>query len=107
MVEVKISPDECRQVERLFVTLHGYQNILSYLINNSENNLNDNPTFSQKWAEAIELDYQLENLKKELDKKYRPKNSSFSYYEFDFNNNVITYYNIGEKNASSSRTLME
>ena len=91
MKKVIINPDEARKVEKLFITYRGYQDILSYMMNNSsDTDLSQNPTFARKWAEAIELHNQLEEAKNEVDRAHRPE-GNYDGFEFIFSENAVIY----------------
>ena len=84
---IKITPEESRSVEILFNRFTGYCNILGYMANYGSLDTN---LFDKKWEEAVNINNELEALKRELDTKYRPL-GAWSSYEFDFNTEEMVY----------------
>ena len=86
---VKITQEESQAVQRLYIDFKGYCNILGYL---AQFGSLDTDVFDKKWAEAVELNYQLEQLKAEMDLKYHPQDDvAYTTFEFDFINREIVY----------------
>lgn len=86
---VKITNEESRNVEILFLKFRSYCNILGVISNYDSI---DNDRFDRKWAEAVELEMELSKLKSALDKKYRPQDGvQYNEYKFDFENKEMVY----------------
>lgn len=85
---VKITHDESTAVESLFMQFNAYCGILGYLSNYGTI---DTEKFDKKWAEAIEIEIQLDKMKTELDKKYHPTEGNFLQYSFSFDTDEMVY----------------
>jgi len=87
---IDITRDECTEIEALFNKYQSYCNVLGFLSNYGSLD-EDNTFFDKKWAEAIELNMELEKLKSKIDTKYRPTDEIYTQYYFDFNNSQLVY----------------
>ena len=86
---VKITREESEAVEILFNRFSGYCNILGYL---AKYGSIDTSLFDKKWAEAVEINTELNKLKETLDRKYHPQdNIQYTQYEFDFFDYQMVY----------------
>lgn len=83
---VTISQEENDEVYRLFSTYMSYMSMLQYL---GENNTN-NELYDRKWNEAVEINIQLDKLKKQIEMKYKPA-GNWSRFEFDFNKSQVVF----------------
>jgi hypothetical protein len=84
---VKITEEENSRVENLYLRFTGYCNILGYLA--KEGSL-DTPIFDKKWEEAIKINYELEQVKRQVGDKYMPE-GEYSNYVFDFLHSELIY----------------
>lgn len=85
---VKISSEDNIAVNKLYIQFTGYCNILGYLSNNDD----ANPFLDQKWAEAVQLNNELEKLKNEMYLKYQPNDGQiYTNYSFDFENEELVF----------------
>ena len=87
-IKVKITEEDNIAVQKLFMRYNAYCGILGYLANYGSI---DTEKFDKKWEEAIELQIELENLKNEMDKKYRPQEGNYQNYIFNFDNCEMVY----------------
>lgn len=85
---IKITPEECQAVEKLFNRFTAYCNILGYL--GKEGSI-ETDIFDKKWEEAVEINNQLEKLKEEICVKYEPKDKPFVGYVFDFGHQELVF----------------
>ena len=89
ITQVPITTEESQAVEALFIKYTGYCNILGYL---AKYGTLDTDIFDKKWEEAVQISYELETLKKELDMKYHPQDGiEYTVYEFDFKTKQMVY----------------
>lgn len=88
---IQITEEESREVEKLFMTYNSYMSMLLYF---AESNMDNTPTYNKKWDEASELWIKLDNLKRAIEKKYKPA-GDWDSYEFDFDNNQVVFVKNG------------
>ena len=88
---IQITGEESREVEKLFMTYNSYMSMLLYF---AESNMDNTPTYNKKWDEASELWIKLDNLKRAIEKKYKPA-GDWDSYEFDFDNNQVVFVKNG------------
>ena len=88
---IQITGEESREVEKLFMTYNSYMSMLLYF---AESNMDNTPTYNKKWDEASELWIKLDNLKRAIEKKYKPT-GDWDSYEFDFDNNQVVFVKNG------------
>ena len=86
---VPITVEESEKVEKLYMEFTGYCEILGYL---SKVGSIDTDKFDKKWTEAIEINYELEQLKSSLYEKYKPENyEQYTSYVFNFQNHEMVF----------------
>lgn len=87
--EISITPEESRNVERLFMKYNSYMSMLEYFAESAA--MKDSEIYDKKWNEAAEIWIELDNAKRAVEKKYKP-NGNWAGYEFDFDNDKVIFY---------------
>lgn len=87
--QVSILREESDAIQRLYIDFRSYCTILGYM---AQFGSLDTNMFDKKWAEAVEINYSLEQLKAEMDLKYHPQDgNNYNSFEFDFANKTMVY----------------
>lgn len=84
---IQITAEESQEVENLFMTYNSYMSMLLYF---ADGGMGDSPVYEKKWDEASDLWIRLDNLKRAIEKKYKPA-GDWDSYEFDFENNQVVF----------------
>ena len=89
---IKITNEESNRVQNLFETYNSYITILQFFMN--QESIPNQETFDKKWNEAVELNRKIDNLKREIEKKYKPA-GNWERFEFDFDNHEVVFMKNG------------
>ena len=84
---IKITEEESKNVEKLFMTYNAYMSMLQYF---AESGSENSPLYDKKWNEASDLWINLDKAKRDVEKKYKPA-GEWDSYEFDFDNQQVVF----------------
>ena len=86
--------NECMRRDHIWLTNCRASISTNGLLYFAESNMDNTPTYNKKWDEASELWIKLDNLKRAIEKKYKPA-GDWDSYEFDFDNNQVVFVKNG------------
>ncbi len=85
---VTITPQESEHVHELFAKYNSYLNILGYFADRGSTE--ENSLYDKKWNEAVMIGIELENAKRDVERKYKPE-GDWASFEFDFYHNQVVF----------------
>lgn len=89
---VIISIEESDNVRILHETYNAYMSVLQFFMN--QETIPNQTIFDKKWNEAISIGRELENAKRNVEKKYKPS-GDWDRFEFDFDNHQVVFIKDG------------
>lgn len=86
---IDIAFEENQNVQNLFNEYNAYLSILKFF---GDKAFEENSVFDRKWAEAVQLNIELEKAKHEIERKYKPEGNWMNFY-FDFDKQQVVFTN--------------
>lgn len=84
---IQITREESDEVQALFLMYTSYLNILKFF---AKSNLTSTEIYNIKWNDAVAIGAELEYVKQQIEKKYKPE-GEWKEFTFDFDKEQVIF----------------